>query len=468
MTDDKTLAKKFKIPKEVNVYVIKDERKRRWIQANWAWRNIYTYDKSNRISYLPPVAFPWAIEKWIIPKDWRNSEYKQIKSKFDDTCLYGYQKESIDKMQEYLNLWWKWFFIRSGTATWKSFIICGIIDRLKSKTLVVAPKLIINSQLKDDLNNYFDNVMITGKDIKKNLPELLTADVLVITHIALNLYFDELNNAWFDTLLLDEWHYCPTTRTDQFNKWKWRNIVWLSANRQRKDVAKEHFSKLYWGYYNTNQEATPVKAIVYRYKYNYSIEEYIKAQEWYAPDSPEINRRLLINNSDRAAKLVDIIKVVSKRFNKIIIFVDRTDLLDILTWLFPDAYTMRWWKDNVWIKNELLWKKKYLLISMEQVVREGMNIPWLELWVLFFSSSEINTVQQLAWRVRRIVDWKEYWYLLDFVDTISLEWSKTKVLWYYNRKKIYKSLDFKEEKYEEFFREDIIEVANQGNKKINE
>lgn len=452
VTTNKILAQKFRIPKEVAIYAIKDENKKRWLQANGAWRKIYTYDKSKKVYYLPQVSFPWAISKWLIDKNWRNQPYKTIKSRFDSSVMYDYQKESISKMMEYLDKWWKGFFIRSWTATWKSFMIYGIIDKLKSKTLIVAPKKIINSQLFDDLEKHFDNVNTTGKDIKKNLPALLKSDILIITHQALNLYYDQINDAWFDTMLLDEWHYCPLSRTEHFNKWKWRNIIWLSANRQRKDVKEEHFPKLYWGFYDTWEEAVDVQVIPYRYDYEYNIDDLISASEWYAPDSPEINRQLVIHNKDRLETLLEILDNVKSKYNKIIIFTDRTEQIQLLSEQLPWAFVMRWWLDNVATKNKLLWLDSYVLLAMEQVVREWMNIPWLEFWILFFSSSEINTIQQLAWRVRRFAPWKEFWYLLDFVDSIKVTGSnKKKVMWYYNRKKIYKSLNFKEIPYEDFF-----------------
>jgi len=456
-TRNKLLAQKFKIPKEVPIHAIKNKHLKKHLLINGAWRKIYTYDKKEKLYYLPPVSFPWAIEKWYIDKNWRNQTYNKIKSRFDSSVMYWYQKESVSKMSEYLDAWGKAFFIRSWTATWKSFMIYGIIDSLRSKTLIVAPKKIINSQLFDDLEKYFDNVKTTGKAIGKNLDGLLKADILIITHQALNLYYDKINDAWFDTMLLDEWHYVPESRTEQFNKWKGRNIIWLSANRQRKDVSEENFPKLYWWFYDTWEEAVDMRVVTYKYKYEYSIDDFINAGKWYAVDSPEINRKLVINNKDRLEALLEILDNVKSKYNKIIIFTDRTSQIDILSEQLPWAFVMKWGLDNVATKNKLLWLDNYVLLAMEQVVREWMNIPWLEFWILFFSSSEINTIQQLAGRVRRFAPGKEFWYLLDFIDILSIEWYwKKKIMWYYNRKKIYKALDFKEIPYEEFFNKLIV------------
>ena len=99
-------------------------------------------------------------------------------------------------------------------------MICGIVDRLRCRTLIVAPRKIINSQLYDDLSKYFDNVAIAeGKDIGKNLPEYAKADVLVITHQTLNKHYDFLNGK-YDCMILDEGHSCPTARLEQFALWK--------------------------------------------------------------------------------------------------------------------------------------------------------------------------------------------------------------------------------------------------------
>jgi hypothetical protein len=464
ITDDKTLLRKFRVPKNINIYVIKDQNKRNWLAKNWAWRQLWYRDKKNKIWYVPPVGFLWASKQWYIPKNWKNlSTYELIESSFNKSMLYWYQSEAINKMEEYLTSWWKWFYIRSWTATGKSIIICGIVDRIKTKTLVVTPKKIISSQLYDDLSKYFKNVKeAPNKDIGKNIKELCDCDILVITHMTLNLYYDEINNSWFDTILLDEWHYVPVERSAQFAQWKWRNIVWLSANWQRKDVAEEHFPKLYWWYYNTWEEAAPVRVISYRYEYDYTIDELLKAWEWYAPDSTETNRKLLINNNNRIETLLLLLEDIKKKFSRIIIFVDRVELCEKLHNSIEWSYIMAWSYDNVRVKNHLLTLDSYILVAMEQCVREWMNIPNLEFGVMFFSSSELNTIQQLAWRVRRFATWKDFWYLLDFVDTIQVQWSKKKILWFANRKIIYKDLDFKVIPYEEFFEKDTIEVTTQS------
>jgi len=150
-----------------------------------------------------------------------------------------------------------------------------------------------------------------------------------------------------------------------------------------------------------------MRVVTYKYKYEYSIDDFIDAGKWYAVDSPEINRRLVINNKDRLETLLEILDNVKSKYNKIIIFTDRTSQIDLLSEQLPWAFVMKWWLDNVATKNKLLWLDNYVLLAMEQVVREWMNIPGLEFWILFFSSSEINTIQQLAGRVRRFAPGKE-------------------------------------------------------------
>jgi hypothetical protein len=71
-------------------------------------------------------------------------------------------------------------------------------------------------------------------------------------------------------------------------------------------------------------------------------------------------------------------------------------------------------------------------------VKEGMNIPQLEVWILFTSASFRWGIDQMAWRVRRFYGDKTCWYFIDFQDYISIAWSKYKSPWVYNRRKAYK------------------------------
>jgi|GEM_PF-3035003 superfamily II DNA or RNA helicase len=50
-----------------------------------------------------------------------------------------------------------------------------------------------------------------------------------------------------------------------------------------------------------------------------------------------------------------------------------------------------------------------------------MNIPNLEFGVMFHSTSELNTIQQVAGRVRRFAENKNFGYLLDFTDVIKID-----------------------------------------------
>lgn len=337
-------------------------------------------------------------------------------------------------------------------------MICGIVDRLRCRTLIVAPRKIINSQLFDDLKKYFGNVAIAEwKDIGKNMDEYVKADVLVVTHQTLNKHYDFLN--WkYDALVLDEAHSCPPVRLEQFAKRKWTAIVWLSANRKRADVEEKDFPKLYWGRHDTEQEAAPVRVLLYKYEYTYPIDDYITAAQDYAPDSPEILRRLLINNDNRLETLQSLLQDIQKQFKRIIIFVDRVDYAEKIHKAIEHSYIMTGAYDNNATKNLLLKLDSYVLVAMTQCVREWMNIPNLEFGIMFHSTSELNTIQQVAGRVRRFAENKDFGYLLDFVDVIKIDdgyWeSKSKTLWLYNRKKIYQDLSFQVLNYDEIFKKD--------------
>ena len=430
-------AQQYKIPKEVNLNVIKDENTRKWVAINGSWLRLYA--KHQWRFYLPPSAYEQYQHGTVV--------CPLITIEYDNERLYPFQAQAIDAMYEYLAKG-KWYFIRSWTGTGKTEMICGIVDRLKTRTVIVAPTRLIAWQISAELSQYTDKVGIAEwKDIAKRMSEFIQHDILVCTHMTFNDNFDVINGN-FELLIMDEWHHVPPRRVQQFALWKWRYIVGLSANRKRKDIAAEHFPKIYGGYYDTEQESLPVQILKYVYPHTYSFEDIQNATEWYAPDSPEIRRRLLIANPDRVKKLTSIIDCLHMKWiRKIIVFVDRKEYCyqiveelkktqdNIIEMMSGDH-------DNIAVKAALKDKAFYIIVAMEQCVREGMNIPDLEAGVLFFSTSEENTINQISWRVRRAHGFKKVWYMVDFVDVIDIAWTKKKVLGYYNRKQIYDKFGF--------------------------
>jgi hypothetical protein len=70
------------------------------------------------------------------------------------------------------------------------------------------------------------------------------------------------------------------------------------------------------------------------------MKEYMEASEDLPPESPEVYRRLFINNDNRNQELVKLIRYLyfKKGFKRIMVFVDRRSAMDKLKELFKNAY----------------------------------------------------------------------------------------------------------------------------------
>ena len=104
---------------------------------------------------------------------------------------------------------------------------------------------------------------------------------------------------------------------------------------------------------------------------------------------------------------------------------------------FPNKYivVIKWESDVLSIMEELKNKQDIIIVWSNAVVKEWMNVPQLEVWILFVSAAFRWWIDQMAGRVNRFYWNKQFWYFIDFQDEISIWWSKSKKLWVYSRRK---------------------------------
>lgn len=402
---------------EAWLYRIKDQDP--FSQNNWYIKfiNFYTYNKTDR-EYILPASLSKPIDMNL-----------PINVDMWDINLYPKQSQVISKLEFDIMMWDKTWMIVSDTWTWKSYMILWLINLLKQKTVVVVPNIAIAEWLLKKFQWHCDVDIIVAKDIDKKDP-----DVAIVVVQSFNKIYNKLNKR-YSVLLLDECHKLPKTRIAQLNNWYWKFICWLTATPQRKEFWIDWFKIMYKNIYNTWLKSLPIKIFHYTYKYDYSIKEIMEAQKWYAPDSPEIQRRLYINNRDRLVHLWWVIKSLREKwFKRFIIFTDRVDHATKIKEYLWEGYLMTWAIKN----KEYFDKEEYIIIWLTQCVWEWFDLPELEVWILFMSTRWINTVEQTAWRIKRKDGKKEFWYYVDFDDRMKMWWSKQKVLWWYDRKKIYK------------------------------
>jgi hypothetical protein len=104
-------------------------------------------------------------------------------------------------------------------------------------------------------------------------------------------------------------------------------------------MEKEDFYHYFNDIYGTGLASLPVRVATYKYKHNYSTEDYIKACEGLAPESPEVLRNLINSNEERIEELKKVLKDLyfKKGFKRIMVFVDRRTYIERLQKEFPKA-----------------------------------------------------------------------------------------------------------------------------------
>lgn len=392
-------------------------------------RRIYFYKKiteqSLDIFYLPPSYW-----KYTEPKT-------KINFTFSSTSLHEYQINAVKRMYWKVKTWSRSSFIVSWTWTGKSYMILWAISLFKARTLIVVPNKSISKWLYEKIKPYWDIEIITGKWVIET-----KADVVVIHYQTFNKYYDQLNGL-YDILIIDEWHKSPAERVSQYCLWKWSFILWLSATPQRKEFDTIWFKLIFGALYDTKVTALPVEVAYYKYEHEYSETELVIASEWYSPDSNEIMRNLVINNEDRYKHLLHILNVLEENwYTKIIIFSDRVKHIE-KTLSYINLSWFKWVPIYWWVKydiDKIRELEKYAIVCNIESVGEGFDLPELEVWILFVSSSWENRLTQTAWRVNRAYGNKKFWLYIDFVDYVKLfNWTKAKPLWRYARKRFWET-----------------------------
>lgn len=421
-TRDKFTAYKYRMKdRQVDFHAIKNG-----LPQVDRWVNFTTREPDAKIWRLPPALWKWRRGMSSIDTIW-------------DLSLYWYQKNAVSFVHRaWLNNK-KSAMVVSWTATGKSHIILWLIYLFKVKTIIVVPNSSIGKWLYDKISPLVPSTKFWTADQYRKSE--IKPDVLILNWLSFNNIYDELNGK-YEVLLMDETHHLSNNRKNQCNKWKGIFICWVTATPERKEYGIEWFIFYFGEVYNTEVQALPVTILSYEYEYDYSAQEVIKASEWLSPDSPELYRRLYCANTERTGTLNKILAQLHwEWFKKIIIFTDRVYHIEQIQELVP--WTVRITgqepiKERAKLIDDLAKKDSYTIVAMSQCVGEWFDLPALECWILFMSTSRNNTIEQTAGRMRRYSGDKEMAYMVDFIDHIQIMWGKTKKLWRYERLRMYK------------------------------
>lgn len=413
-------AERFKVKDNRPIHFIKDKRIREYYQRVWSFKKFY--NKYQWYYLLPP-------SQWFV----KTKHKLEIKN---SEWLYDRQKEAITDVLDLYNRWQKSCFVVSGTGTGKWHMLPCMVNSMKPlRVIVLAPSDVVGVRLMDDLHMA---KYVRGKKILKE-----NHDVVVTLYKTFVNYIDDLKNR-YDVVIIDEWHHTAGQLEESLYRWK-GFICWMSATPYRNDFDNEGFKMFFWNIIDTEKKALPIKVFRHQFVYDYSDQEVIDALWGLPTTSPEVYRRLIINNKKRYEELVLMIENIEEKwFKNFIVFSDRLEhiarIYEELSTSFPNKHivVIKWESDVLGIMNELKWKHDFIIIGSNSVVKEGMNVPQLEVWILFVSAVFKWGLDQMAWRVNRVYGDKEFWYFVDFQDEITIMGTKPKKLWVYSRHKAYK------------------------------
>lgn len=387
------------------------------------------YKAEKNLYYLPPK---YRKSK----KDWVEKKIEQKKEIFE---LREGQKKSVEFVKD--NPWYS-ILIDSMVGTGKTVQMLGIVNMYKCKTIITAPSKAICAGIKNTFEPYFDVAVLDWTGVRKRFEKWNLPDIIVCHRQTAVNCRDLINSGEYELLLNDEQHHLSDGMKYICNTFKGKlGIVGFTWTPFRKEMEKEDFYHYFNDIYWTGLASLPVRVATYKYKHNYSTEDYLKACEGLAPESPEVLRNLINSNEERIEELKKVLKDLyfKKGFKRIMVFVDRRTYIERLQKEFPKALVIHWDSDKEKVIEEAKSKDKFLLLGMVSASWEWFDVPSIQCWVLFYSTSWKGSIEQMVGRSRRFHWDKKYGYRVDFQDYGRVGSNEyTKNFWASNRMKIYK------------------------------
>ena len=344
-----------------------------------------------------------------------------------DTICIAVDNES----KTYITTWY--------VVTHNTVIGLGVIDKKKTKTLIISPTILICDGWQNTLKQFCNSENFTAEKLRKYISKHWDVpDVLVMTRASAYKVYDLINGK-YDLLILDEAHKLSKETKFILNNWKGWSILWLTATPKRKELNELGFEKYFGNFLDLNIEALPVRVLTHRVSYEYTMEDMIKASEGLNPETPEVYRRLVNSNIQ---KIKDLRLVLSKLYKlwlrRFILFVDRVDYAKKIQEEFPKAKLLTWDSDKLKVVEQLKNENEYLIIAMSWCAGEWFNLPSIECWILFYSTHWDNSIEQLAWRSRRYYWDKKFCYWVDIQERSKIEPWEYKNFWSNYRLKYYR------------------------------
>lgn len=419
---------------EAYKYRFEDRSPNRWAkvsgQVYTKYVKLFHFDRKNRMYWLPPVTW-W--DRKAVMWFWPEINVETIIE------LREWQKKTIDYCYNSFAQWISSILVVSETATWKSFQMLWLIDRFRCKTLITVPSDAIGQWIQDKLQKYCDARYLNWAKIRHAFEKMQMPDVL-ITHRQSAVNCWDIINWSYDLMLNDEQHHLSDWMKMLCNTWKWRWIIWLTWTPFRKEMTREDFLLYFQKIYDTWLKSLPVRVLTHRYTHIYTMNDFMKASEWLEPESPEVLRRLVNANDDKILDLKNVVATLYHKcwFKKIMVFVDRREYQERIKELaFPNAVLINWDTDKEKVLAELKEKDEFLILWMVTASGEWFDVPWIECWILFFSTAWAWSIEQMVGRAKRFSEWKEYAYRVDIQERSKIEPDQRKWFGMWERLRFY-------------------------------
>ena len=443
------VPERFKVKDQKQIaQFIKDPAQRAYFQSH-----------PKMIELFEKVKMPdWTV-RYYLPRGWygnpddpRNNQLQcwGPLAILDDIAgeLYDYQFKAVEAMINSMNSTYGWLIV-SDTGTWKTRMIRALAKCMEKPIVFVTPNLTIqNNAVNSFEERWMELIPINGK--QDNIDPTKS---YACHYITLEKNYDELND-WNRILICDEAHICPCdTLLRAICLWRNDNpktcVFGVTATAYRQEFWEDWFKLIFWTMFETWAKALPLHVIRVKRKREYSTEYAVKCSEGLSPDSPEIYRNMLNNDTQRTQEIVDIaLKCYHKNESgKILIFTDRVDYAKMLyekikSEIWQDAWLHIWETSKQDLQKSLANAKQYIIVWSVWCCWEGLDLPALTTWILTFNTTNKKMIAQIAWRMRRKFEWKEYWFLIDYADSIKV-WGWSTYRWGASKRaSIYEELGF--------------------------
>ncbi len=427
-------------------HFIKDPRAKQYYETHGRWVKLYTHDKASKRYYLPRVAYDQSKQAvWSTLKVIKETAMLVWLEKIKDS-LRDYQYEAVRSMLLSYFRWTKGWFVRSWEWTGKTRCMRALTHALNHWVYPITPVVIVVPTLTIQrwIVKSFEELWLNITPVSWGKIEIDPNTSYVMHQKTFLMHYDKLND-WSRYYVQDECHHASQSIIDAINLWRsW--VFWFTASPLRWEFKEDGFKMLYWTMYETGKESLPVKVYWIRKERKYTLDYAMRCKWDLPPDSYEIYRNMLNNDSTRMNEIEDIAMSAYKKNQKIIIFCDRIDfadkLYDNLKERCQHTFKITWETSKANIPKQVENLEDFIIVGSIGCCWEWLDIPSLHTWILTFNTSNLKTIRQAAGRVRRNFWSKTHWYFIDIMDIIQIEWSKKYYWWISARKKVYQELWF--------------------------